>query len=197
MKQDRSTAKAQRNQIAAMLNQGMGIREISRSLPCSTRTVQKVKARMEDPDTAPDFDMRDLNGRPEQFTTETRNAIYAMREQMNLGARLLHSLLLRDPEKYGIFDRNQIPTHSTIHKWLVEAHMTKKMVGKQDKRGFPIDFEDKPGVIALDEWGPWNIRGERMFLVTCQDRYTKLTFGVPVLKKGSGDNWILRYRIGT
>lgn len=193
----KADSKALRLKIADCLNSGKGIRETARECECSTRTVQKVRDRMDDPETPPDFDRRTHNSPPDAFSEATKEAIYIMRQELNLGSRLLHSLLLRDPEKFGIYDRSQIPSTATIHKWLVEKRMTKKTVGKNDKRGFPIDFADQPGIVAFDEWGPRIVRGERVFLVTCQDRYTRLVFGLPMLRKGTMRTWMKAYDIAS
>lgn len=192
---EKLSARQQRIAIAAKLNEGLSVRQVAAELGCSKTTVQKVKTRMDDPNQDPADDLREQNGKENYYTTETKDAILQMRNETGFGPRLMWSLLKRDPEKWGITDPKQIPGEDFIHKLLSEHGLTQRMVGAKDKRGFPIDFEDKPGVIALDEWGPWNVRGERMFLVTCQDRYTKLSFGVPVLKKGSADTWIKAQRL--
>lgn len=183
-------ARSQRIEIAARLNMQQPIKQISRELGCSANTVRKVRETMQDPNQAVEDDRRDSNGRPHQFTAETKQAVLQMREQTELGPRLMWALMKRDPERWGIVDPDQLPSVDTIHEWITEAGMTKKLVGSKDRTGFPIDFEDKPGIIAMDEWGPRTIRGERIFLVTAGDRFTRLSFGVPVFKKGSASTWM-------
>lgn len=191
----RDEARSNRIKIAAMLNAGNTYRQIYQETGADTHTIGKVKKMLDDPQRSPDDDRRDQNGRENHYTAETKQAILDMRNETGFGSRLIWALLKRQPEKYGITDPDQIPSTETIHKLLVEHGLTQKMVGAKDKRGFPIDFEDKPGVIALDEWGAVHVRGERIFLVTCQDRFTKLSFGVPVFKKGSAQTWIRAQQI--
>jgi len=182
-------ARLQRIQIAALINDGTGSREIQRQLGCSFSTISKVKKMMDDPQRSVSDDQREENGRPNHYTAETKDAIFKMREETGFGARLIWAMIQRRPELYGL-SKDQIPSTHLIAEWFAEKGLTRKMVGAKDRRGFPIDFEDKPGVIAMDEWGPYHLRASRLFMVTAQDRFTRLAFGVPVWKKGSINTWI-------
>lgn len=189
-------ARQNRIRIAALINEGKSVREIQRITGSSFTTISKVKKALEDPNQNVEDDRREQNGAETFYTADTRNAVLAMRMSTGHGPRLLYYLLKNNPEKYGI-EASQVPSEDTIHKWLTEAKLTRKMVASKDRRGFPIDFEDKPGVIALDEWGPVMLRGERLFLVTLQDRFTKLSLAVPVFKKGSARTWIKAIDLAT
>lgn len=195
MKQTKDESRLQRVAILAELNTGTGVRETARKIGCSTRTVQKVKQIASDPNENIETDRREANGPEDHYTAETKAAIIEMRGNTGFGPRLMWAMIMRDPAKWGIIDPKQIPSVDSIHKWVSEAGLTRKMIGAKDKRGFPIDFENKPGVIAIDEHGPIHHRASNIFLVTCQDRFTKLAFGIPIQKKGSVGSWQHAYEI--
>lgn len=192
-KNTKEESKLQRIAIAAELTRGSSIRATAAKIGCSTRTVQKVQQTMRDPNEDVETDRRENNGREAHFTEETKAAILAMRTKTGFGPRLMWAMIMREPERWGIIDHKQIPSVDAISKWVADAGLTRKMIGAKDKRGFPIDFENAPGVIAIDEHGPIHYRASNIFLVTFADRFTKLSAGIPIQKKGSINSWTQAY----
>lgn len=192
---DKTAAALQRIAIAALLNEGKGYMEISALTGASSTTIASVRKIMNDPNSSLERDGREGNGADIKYTAEAKAAIVAMREQTGLGATMLWELVKREPEKYG-YDVNNIPSAAMMHRWLSEENMTTRMIGSKDRRGFPIDFPDAPGIIAIDEYGPRLLAGnESIYLVSFADRYTRLTGAVPIFKKGSTDSFRLAMNI--
>lgn len=71
---------------------------------------------------------------------------------------------------------------SELHKlrWRDGKQLARKKVGPRDTRVFPdIERPTEPGFCTIDLWGPWHLRATNLYLVTVQDRYTRLSACVP------------------
>ncbi len=182
----------QRHQIAALLNQKVGIRETARRLGVSTSTVNKVKAILEDPSRTLDEDRREQNARPEYFDEATMKIVLQLRANTALGARMLFAMINADPEAYGI-DPKYAPSVGTIAKWLSEAGATGKTIGAKDDRGFPVEWDDtSAGIIAIDGTGPVHWGADRIYITTAQDYSTRLSIAVPTtsrIESASVNTW--------
>jgi transposase InsO family protein len=178
--------------IAKMLNEGASPTQIANELGCSRKVVYTVKQRLNDVETPLTADRRESNARPEGYTQQEKEAVLRMREEYGFGPDLLSSLIEREPQRYGLTRR--IPA-SKIYEWLREEGATRRLVGSKDKMGFPIDFADEAGVIAMDEWGPTRIGGNPLYLVTLQDRFSRIAIGVPVVRKSATRSFIHAQRL--
>lgn len=164
---------AKRAQIAQLWAQGLTISQIARELNVSRPTVYKVVNRLDDPE-ASIYDGRANNGRPPIYQSETIEVIKAIRAQ--------------HPEWRPIFIRDyiirnnllqKVPSLREVANLINELGLARKKIGPKDTRTFPIDKINAPGTITLDLWGPWHIRAGRLYLITCQDRHTRLSVAVP------------------
>jgi transposase InsO family protein len=181
-----------RLKIAAMLNEGASPTQIAAELGCSRKVVYTVKERLNDVETPLTTDRRESNARPEGYTEEEKSIIMKMREEYGFGPDLLASMIERDPTAYGLTRR--IPA-SKIYEWLRDEGATRRLVGSKDRTGFPIDFADSVGVIAMDEWGPTRIAGNPLYLVTIQDRFSRMALGVPIVRKSATRSFIHAQRL--
>ncbi len=71
------------------------------------------------------------------------------------------------------------PSLREIARTINELGLAHKKIGPRDTRTYPMDKVYAPGTITLDLWGPWHIRAGKMYLITCQDRHTRLSVAVP------------------
>lgn len=165
---------ARRAQIAQMWAQGLTVSQIARELNVSRPTVYKVINRLDDPETDI-YDARaNNNGRPPIYQSETVEIIKAVRA--------------KHPEWGPIFIRDYIvrnnllpnpPSLREIARIINELGLARKKIGPKNTRTFPVDKVEAPSTITLDLWGPWHIRAGKLYLITCQDRYTRLSVAVP------------------
>lgn len=176
----KTDAAAQRQTIVTLLTQGLSIRSIAKALDCATRTVQTVKNNLKDANYDIDQDRREFNGRESQIDERTWGIITDLRQRTNYGPRMLWYVLRREYKKYGL-ELEAIPSPDTIMRYLRMKGMTRKLIGKLDSRGWPVDFDDDLGVVAIDSHGPMIWGSDNIFAVTIQDRHSRLSLAIPTL----------------
>jgi transposase InsO family protein len=161
-----------RRQIAVLWSQGRTVSQIARELDVSRPTVYKVIRRLDDPE-CDIYDMRAKNsGRPPVHEERIVDLIKMIRA--------------KHPEWGPVFIRHWLmeqnepaPSIREIARIINELGLAKKKVGPRDTRTYPIEKVDRAGSITLDLWGPWHIRASRIYLITVQDRWTRLSLAVP------------------
>lgn len=181
-------ARTLRMKVAALINSGMTQREIATATGASTGLVAKVKKMMEDPDRDVEYDAREENKKPEYFNDELKQTVIDARKEYGFGARLLWALIARNPEEFGI-KPEQVPSTATISRWLEENKLTRRPIGPKDRRYYPSDFTDEEGHLVMDGWGPYHAGSDRVYLVTCQDRFSRLTTAIAGRNDKTSDNW--------
>lgn len=184
----KEAARRLRLKVAALINSGMSYREIAEQTGASLGLVAKVKKMMEDPDRDIEYDAREENQKPEYFDEAMRQKIIDARKEYGFGARLLWALITRNPDEFGLAPE-QIPSTATISRWLEEEKLTRRPIGPKDRRYYPTDYQDEEGHLVMDGWGPYHAGSDRVYLVTCQDRYTRLTTAVGGKTDKTTDNW--------
>lgn len=135
-------------------------------------------------------DGRRKNGRPVVYQPDPLfQAVAAIRARHpEWGPHLILHELRKHPDKYGI-DANFLPSPTTIARVIRELGLARKPVGPGDKRVYPdVERPNAPGYITIDTWGPWRLRATNLWLVTTQDRFTRLACAVPA--------WNARYERG-
>lgn len=170
----------QRHAIATLLTQGMSIRAIAAAIGCSPATVQSVKNKMKDPDADLDQDRREFNKRDAIVPERIWELVAQIRQETKYGPRMIWAMLRRNHEKYGI-ELEEVPSTKTILRYLQGRGLTEKLAGKMDNRGWPIDFDDDLGVVAIDGHGPMRWGSDDIYAVTVQDRHSRLSMAVPTL----------------
>lgn len=189
-------ARELRHKIAELVNEGLGVREIARRLECSPSVVSKTRAIMHDPERSLNDDRREENGAEETYTKEVHDIIIEYRKKTGFGARLIWAIMKRDPEAFGFEKPSDVPSASHINRWLGNANIINKPIGTKDTRYYPIDYTEDAGMLTIDGWGPYHLsHTERVYMVTIQDRYTRLGAAVPV-NKLNNDVWIKAILVG-
>ncbi len=168
---------ALRLDIAQRLNAGQSPTTIARELSCSRTTVYEVRANIAD-----GTDKRTGNpGRPSIYK-EIEDKVRAARELNPVsGPMMLHHLMNRNPDKYGV-PTGLVPSPGTIALLIRRWGLAHKPIGPHDQRIFPDQHPIEPGTFTIDTWGPWQVRAERLYLATIQDRYTRLSAAIPAWK---------------
>lgn len=170
-----------RRRVEQLINQGLSPCDVSRTLACSRTTVYKVLRAMHDPSGSLVDGRRANPGRPVLFAQELWDLILAERKaHPQLGPVMLYHSLCRRAQELGISE-SDVPAPSTIALAIRKAGLAHKPVGPRDKRTYPDDRPQRPGTITLDTWGPWRVRATRVYLITAQDRYTRLSIAFPIM----------------
>jgi transposase InsO family protein len=176
-----SDAIALRTSISERLNRGQSPTQIAQELGCSRTTIYKVLALLEDPASALLDGRLSGRGRPKLYSDAIWELILTLRQQnQGLGPRQLYHRVLREADSFGIVPAD-VPSPSTIGRYLHELGLARKPVGPHDLRVYPDMRPTEPGTLTIDTWGPWSLRATRLYLCTIQDRYTRLALAVPAL----------------
>jgi transposase InsO family protein len=179
-----------RVKIAAALNAGKTYRQIQEELGVTADAIAKTKKIMEDPNRTLDEDNRENNSRPEESDPTIQAAILKLRAETDFGPRLLWAMMKREPEKFGIAKPELLPSPATIGRWIQNEGLAQHAIGPGDKRAYPIDTFEAPGWLAIDQHGPIHIKGQRLYLITINDRYTRLGLAIPFHHEGGKDQYI-------
>ena len=161
-----------REEIARRWTQGKTVSQIARELDISRPTVYKVIKRLDDPEMDI-YDARSRNnGRPPVHSDQI--------------VELIKMIRAKHPEWGPVFIRHWLiennypsPSIREIARIINELGLARKHVGPRDTRTFPTSKVDSAGTITLDLWGPWHIRSSRIYLVTVQDRWTRMSLAIP------------------
>ena len=73
----------------------------------------------------------------------------------------------------------QVPSVRYIAQVINELGRARKHVSPKHYRTYPTATVSEPGTITLDLWAPWHLRATKIYLVTCQDRWTRLALAIP------------------
>jgi transposase InsO family protein len=149
-----------------------------------------VKKIMEDPNRSLEEDNRKSNGRPYETPEGVIKAILELRAETDFGPRLLWATMKRDPQKFGIEKPELLPSPATIGRLIQNEGLSKHAIGPGDNRAFPIDSVNEPGWLTIDQHGPIHIKGQRLYLITINDRDTRLGIAIPFHKEGTSDQYI-------
>ena len=194
-----SDTAALRAHISERLNCGQSPSQIAQELSCSRSTVYKVLRLLEDP-AALLLDGRLANcGRPKLYSDAIWELILKLRnENPNLGPLHLYHRIVREADAFNIAAAD-VPSPSTIGRYLHQLGLARKPVGPHDLRVYPDTRPTTAGTLTIDTWGPWSLRASRIYLCTIQDRYTRRALAVPGLgtpgrnddhsRRITGDMW--------
>jgi hypothetical protein len=155
---------------------GQTVTAIAQALNCSRTTVYKVL-------NAGDIsDNRSHNpGRPPLYNEAVHDLILQLREQRSdAGPQMLHHLMKRDPIAFGL-SLSDVPSSAAIARMINLAGLARKPIGPHDRRTYPDPKPEYPGLLTIDTWGPWQVRADKIYLATVQDRFSRLSAAVPAL----------------
>jgi transposase InsO family protein len=175
-----------RQDILTLLNEGRSPSEVAKRLRCSRTTVHRVARLAEDGNASLADGRLGNKGRPVLYAQEVWEAILRVRhDHPSMGALMLYHVLLRDGKQYGIAPED-LPSPRLIGLAIEKAGLAHKLVGPRSKTTFPADQATAPGLLTLDTWGPWTIRATRLYLITIQDRFTRLSAALPIVGRPHG-----------
>jgi len=168
-----------RARVAGLLRAGATPGEVARQLACSRSTVYKV-VRLLGSAASALADGRHANpGRPRLYADEVWARVLALRRWCpELGPRLLRQMLLAEAMEAGRV-AGPLPAPATIADALRRtglAHTRRAARATADWRERPA----RPGTLTLDTWGPWRLQGASLYLITVQDRFTRLALAYPL-----------------
>lgn len=170
-----------REEIAHALNTGKRPSAVADELHCSRATVYKVLRLMETPEATLADGRHASKGRPRLYAQDVWQLILdTRRDNPHMGPMMLYHTILRNAEQHGIQEAD-LPSPSSIALAIRKAGLATKPVGPGSRRTFPAEALTGPGTLTLDTWGPWHLRGTRVYLITVQDRFTRLAVAYPVM----------------
>lgn len=181
-------SEALRSIIAALLSEGLSISDAAKEADCSRSMVYKVSRLLVDPEATLTDRRLSNRGRPAIYAQEITEAVLALRAaNPTLGPRMLAATM----ERQAITEaaRAAVPSPTIISRLLREKGLAVKPIGPKDMRAYPDERPTAPGTMTIDGWGPWHIRGTRLYLCTIQDRFTRLSLAVPAAGGMLRSNW--------
>lgn len=181
---DSKAALEQRQVILDLLDRGLNIAQVSKRLGCSRTTIYKVLRRKVN--NLPLADARKkLPGRAPIYDDHIYSIVLKLRaETPTHGPVMLHARLKRTAAAHGLTE-SEVPSASSIANLIHSKGLAHKPIGPRDNRRYPVHTPAAPGAISIDTWGPWNVRAERLYLATIQDRYTRLVAAVPAMSNSA------------
>ncbi len=177
---------AQRQQILTLYNAGRTPSNISKELGCSRTTVYKAIADTENAAV----DSRTRNpGRPRLYDEVVQSIVRKLREETGEGGEMIAARLARSPHKFGLAPED-VPSPSLVNDMIHAWGLARKPIGPKGNRVFPDMKPTEPGTVTVDGWGPWELRGNKIYLATIQDRFTRLTGAIPAstMRFSQGDD---------
>ncbi len=163
-----------RREIATRWANGYTVSQIAQELEISRPTVYKVIRLLDNPETCLHDGRTRNQGKPSTFDDAVRETIKMIRAKHPAwGPVFIQDYIRR---------RNllpQVPSIRYIAQIINELGLARKPVGPKDMRTYPTEQVSMPGTITLDLWGPWHLRATKIYLVTCQDRWTRLAVAIP------------------
>jgi len=179
----KETVNETRRQIASLWASGYTVSQIARELGVSRPTVYKVVRLLDNPEASLQDGRTRNSGRPPTFDAEVRETIKLIRSKHPQWGPVFIQDYIR---RHNLLP--QVPSIRTIADIINELGLARKPIGPKDKRAYPVERVLEPGSITLDLWGPWHLRATKIYLVTCQDRWTRLALAVPSYSVKYGDS---------
>jgi len=120
------------------------------------------------------------NGAPVRLCRDEIDSIlrHAREDRPYEGPRMLHARMVRSPGASGL-PAEGVPSPSSLAHRVRAMGLAQKPIGPGDNRAYPATAPDSPGLVTIDTWGPWHIRGQSLYLVTRQDRSTRFFTAYP------------------
>ncbi len=183
MSQNHKAEVAERNRLEIIrlwLTGCYNISDIARKVGVSRPTVYKaIQAYRDARDTNILTDGRRANGRPPVYEPDPLiQAVASIRSRHpEWGPMLIHHELFKHKERYGI---DPVPSPETIKLVIRELGLARKPIGPADKRVYPdVERPNAPGYLTIDTYGPWCLKATNLWLVTIQDRWSRIATAVP------------------
>lgn len=169
----------QRLQIAEQLAAGYTPSQVAKRLDISRTTVYKVIRLLNAGEQLTDGRSSNL-GKPTQYS-DIWELIRQLREQKSFGPVMLYHTLKSNGDKYGLTIKD-IPSPATIGRWIHTQGLATAPVGPNSRRVFPDAHPVVPHEAwTIDLWGPWHVRASKIYLITLQDRFSRLFVAWPVV----------------
>ncbi|MFN2200282.1 MAG: integrase core domain-containing protein [Caldilineaceae bacterium] len=169
-----------RQTIAQLLNEGRTPSQIAKALDCSRTTIYKVRNLLQDSQADLQDGRHSNSGRPQLYEDRIWELLLTLRtSRRSMGPDMLYYTLVRNAEEYGI-EAADIPSPSTIARWIHSEGLAVKPIGPKDMRAYPDKRPTRPGTFTLDTWGPWHCRAQRLYAITVMDRFTRAATLLPL-----------------
>lgn len=168
-----------RQEVVRLWLQGkLSITDIARDLRTSRKFVYTTLERFHNDSDNPFHDKRRSNGRSPTYDGLPGIVMQVRSEHPDWGPVMIAHHLRKNKSQYGL---DEIPAPRTIAVHIRELGLARKPVGPKDKRLYPDPdaHPSQPGTFTLDLWGPWRVKGSKLYLVTIQDRFTRASAAVP------------------